>query len=138
MKTFASLLICLLLTLPTLASEEQHATWSSVDITSNIQRAGLVKVSGQVDGGCITMLQIVAFGRTNVVSGEDLKKISSYPLADMKITHEPGYELLGGYRVNVRLRRIAYDSNEILQDETAIIAVTETSGLQPVMIQKTR
>ena len=136
LKTSTSaLMVCLLLGLRAVASEEEYAIWSSVDITSKIQRAGLVRVVGRAEAGRIVKLQIVAFGRTNSVSGENLSRVSSYPLADMKITHEAGYERLGGYTVTVRLRRVAYDSDKKLRDETAIITVTEKGGLQPVTIQ---
>jgi hypothetical protein len=47
-----------------------------------------------------------------------------------------GYEQLGGYSVHVRLRRITYDSDKKLRNETAIITVTEKRGLQPVTIQE--
>src|SRR2546427_11077337 len=102
MKTFPILLFGLLLGLRAMASEEDYAVWSSVDIASSIPRAGLVRVSGRAEAGRITKFRIVAFGRTNLISGEYLKKVSTYPLADLKITHESGYEQLGGYSVNVR------------------------------------
>jgi hypothetical protein len=138
MKAFTIWLVCLVVGFQAFASEEEYATWSSVDITSNVQRAGLVRVSGRASDGHITSLQIVAFCRTNALSGDDLKKASSFPLADMKITHEAGYEQLGGYSVHVRLRRIAYDSDEKLQDDTGIITVTEKTGLQPLVIRQTK
>jgi hypothetical protein len=138
MKTLMITVVCLLLGFRAFASEEEFAIWSSVEITSNIERAGLVRVSGDAKDGRITSLLIVAFGRTNTVSGEHLKKISLYPLSDMKITHGAGYERLGGYSVHVRLRRITYDSDKKLHDETAIITVTEMSGLQPVTIREAK
>jgi hypothetical protein len=138
MKTFTTLLSCVLFGHWAIASEEEFAIWSSVEITSSIERAGKVTVTGRADDRRIVSLQIVAFGQTNVLSGGDLKKIGAFPLADIKITHEAGYEQLGGYSLHVRLRRIAYDSEKNLQDETAIITVTEKTGLQPVIIRKTR
>lgn len=138
MKALITLWGCLLLGSWAIASEEDYAIWSSVDLASNIHCAGMVKVSGRADDGRITSLKIVAFGRTNAISGEDLKVISSFPLDGVKLSHGPGYERLGGYSVHVRLRRIAYDSDRTLQDDTAIITVTEKDGLRPVAIQKTK
>src|SRR5215217_5253174 len=107
-----------------LASEEDHAVWSSIEIvTADIPRAGKVSVSARVDPAGISKLTIVAFGRAHEVAREELKKLSQFPLAGMTVTHEAGYEISGGYSVHIRFRRSYYDSEHKLRDETAIVSV---------------
>jgi len=121
------------------ASEEEFAIWSSAEIaTVEIPRVGRVSVSAKTDSGRISRLVIVAFDRTHNVVGDDLKRIADFPLSSMRLTHEAGYEILGGYTVHLKLRRSYYDSNKKLRDETAIVSVTEKNGLRKIDLTDTK
>lgn len=139
MKAFIPLLMCFVIAEGAFASEEVHAIWSSVEIaTDKIAHAGRVTVSAKTSGAGISKLTISAFGRVFNVAGDELKKIADYPIASIQITHEGGYEILGGYTVHLRLRRTYYDSDKKLRDEIALVSVSEKKGLAPVKVIETR
>jgi hypothetical protein len=96
------------------------------------------RIFAKADGTRIASLTILAFGNTHTVAGEDLKKISAFPLSSIRITHEAGYEALGGYTVHLTFRRTYYDSDKKLRDDTAVISVSQKRGLMGVDIQKTK
>jgi hypothetical protein len=136
MKTLFLLLTCLVFGTRAFASEEEYAIWSSVEIrTADIPHAGPVVLNTRTADGRIADLVIVAFGRTNALPQDALKQIVDYPIADLRLTHGPGYEQLGGYSLHVRLHRVGYDLHKRLKDETAIITLTEKAGFRPVRIE---
>jgi hypothetical protein len=136
MKTPLLLLACLVLGTRAFASEEDYAIWSSVEIrTTDIPHVGPVVLSARTADGRIADLVIVAFGRTNALPQDALKHIGDYPITDLRLTHGPGYEQLGGYSIHVKLHRLRYDLHKKLKDETAIITLTEKAGFQPVRIE---
>jgi hypothetical protein len=121
------------------ASEEEFAVWSSVEVTTTeIPHFGKVDVTAKADNERIAGLKITAFGKTHTLDGKGLEKISGFPLSSMRITHEAGYEELGGYTMHIKFRRTYYDSAKKLRDETAVISVSEKNGLMAVDVRDTK
>jgi len=118
------------------ASEEEIAFLTSFEATTTeILNHGSVSVRAKTDNGRIARLMINAFGKEYTLADENLKKISSFPLSSIEITHGPGYERLGGYTVHIKLRRTYINSEKKVRDETASILVTEMKGLMAVDIR---
>ena len=135
MKTL--LIACALIVASASASEEQLPEWSIIDVTTHkIPRAGVVNVRAQADKNGISQLEIAAFGESYRIVGDELTKVVGFPLRGLEITHEAGYEILGGYSVHVKLRHVFYDASKTLRKQTAIITITEKKGLNPIVINE--
>lgn len=114
------------------ASEEDFANWRTVQIEfGSLGQAGpaSLNISSGTDG--IEKFQLNAFGKTFSLKEADLKKLAGFPLHSLEVTHEAGYEILGGYSVHIKLYRV----NAKSQRDTAIITFQKNKdpsvGLTP-------
>jgi hypothetical protein len=114
----------LLLVSATFASEEEFLDWTSASVqVSGTPEAGDVSVIAAVEHGVWSSFTINAFGRTHVLSDEELLGLYGFPLSSMRTTHEQGYEELGGYTVHFRFDRTFYSGEGGLVSEIIYVSV---------------
>ncbi len=107
-------------------SEEQFAVWSRVRIECEpCGKAGKVSVEATVGSGTYRSMRITAFGRQHAVDAQTVKQLAGFPLSSIRVTHEVGYPIVGGYSVHLRLKRIFYSEKKELIQETALITICE-------------
>lgn len=138
MKALVTILIlCAATVASTSGSQEGFVGYSRLELTSqDIPRVGKIHISAKAEEGPISEFTIKAFGQEFRLSDSDLRQLSPFSLSSMLITHEPGYELLGGYTIRIQFRRTYQDAEKKLRDETAVISVIEKKGLMAVDVRE--
>ncbi|HSI64511.1 MAG TPA: hypothetical protein VLE43_15390 [Candidatus Saccharimonadia bacterium] len=141
MKRTPRLLFLLLLALasgPAMGSEESFVPWQSVVIKADgTPETGTIRVEASTGEQGLASLRIHAFGREETVGKADLEKLRGYPLASIVITHEPGYESIGGHTVNVRLKRTQYNEAKELKTEVMVISLPKNAALRVMKMPDT-
>jgi hypothetical protein len=115
---------------PLRASEEELLRWSEVRIVG-VERedTGKVVFSAKTAGEKYQDVTIEAFGKQFPVAKEDLPKLNGLPLNSLAITHEAGYERLGGHTVHFKMKVVYYDKAGRLIEERAALSVSRGKGL---------
>jgi hypothetical protein len=113
------------------ASEEEVVSWQSVVIKADgTPETGMIRVEASTGEKELASLHIHAFGKEEAVGKADLEKLRGYPLASIVITHEPGYESIGGHTVNIRLKRTRYNEAKELKTEVMVISLPKNAALR--------
>lgn len=68
---------------------------------------------------------IHAFDKRHELNQDELNKLKEFPLSSLQITHEPGYELLGGYTIYFKLNRVAYNADKEPISELICVSVNK-------------
>lgn len=106
------------------ASEEEFAVWRAMKIECDpCGKAGKVVVEAIVDSEDEPTLKIAAFGREHLLPAPQARQLADFPLSSIRVTHEAGYAAVGGYSVHVRFKRIFYDEQKKLVEETALLTI---------------
>jgi hypothetical protein len=127
MRTFLAVL--LLGTAVVCASEEEFLPWQEVRIVSAERpETGKVELMAVADTNGHRQVEIVAFGKKHTVPAADLAKLRRFPLDSLRLTHEAGYEELGGHTVHLRLKRENCIPGGYVE-ETVVISVSRGKGL---------
>ena len=128
----ALFLLCLsLLPFSGIASEEEFVPWQSITVKSpELPVAGVVTVEATASGAACQKFAIGAFGRTRSLTASELKRLESFPMSSMSITHEAGYASLGGHTVHVRLQRTYVDPAQKVIRETICISLPKDAELR--------
>ncbi len=114
----------LLLVGVTFASEEEFLDWTSASVqVAGTPEAGDISISATVGSGVWSSFTINAFGKTHVLSADELSALSGFPLSSMRTTHEQGYEEMGGYTVHFRFDRTFYSEESELVSEIIYVSV---------------
>jgi hypothetical protein len=123
------ILAILLLPFAAFASEEEFLPWREVRIVC-AERAdtGKVELIAVTGTNGYRQVEIVVFGKKHALTAADLAKLRGFPLRDLKLTHEAGYEELGGHMVHLRLTRVWYEAGQLLE-ETLVVSVSKVKGL---------
>ncbi len=126
----SSLLAAITATLPPVfASEEEFLPWKEVRIICAERDApGTVELRAHMVGNEYATVAITAFGKKHELAANDLKKLREFPLQDLRLTHEAGYEELGGHTVHLRLHRTFYEAGQLVE-EMVIVSVSKGKGL---------
>jgi hypothetical protein len=112
------------------ASEEEILPWSEVRIVGPERKdTGTIVFSAKTAGDTFQEVRIEAFGKTFTVAKEDLPKLAGFPLNSLAITHEAGYEELGGHTVYFKMKRLFYDREKRLIEERIALSVSRGKGL---------
>jgi hypothetical protein len=112
------------------ASEEEFLTWSEVRIVGAERKdTGKVVFSAKTAGDKYQEVNIEAFGKQFTVAKEDLQKLNGLPLNSLTITHEAGYEKLGGHMVHFKMKLVFYDKIGTLIEERVALSVSHGKGL---------
>ncbi len=122
---FAASLISILFLLinQTIGSEEEHLQWQSVRVECvELEPIGKVILTAQVNDNKFGSLEVTVFGRTHTLEPEKLAKLEGFPLSSLSITHEAGYEKLGGYTLSCKFKRLYYNDDKDLIEENAVIS----------------
>jgi hypothetical protein len=123
------LAVSLLLAAPLRASEEERLSWQEVRIVCGERpETGKVELYVRMASNEVAAASITAFGRKHELAAADLAKLRGFPLTDLKLTHEAGYEELGGHTVHLRLHRTFYEGGRVIE-ETVIVSVSKGKGL---------
>jgi len=113
-----------------LASQEQYLQWNEVRIISaGTEETGKVVFDAKVDGDKLLEVTIEAFAKKYSAEEEDLRKLDGFPLSGLVITHEGGYEELGGYTVNFKFIRTTYKEGKPIHESIAV-SVSKGKGLK--------
>jgi hypothetical protein len=124
-------LLCTVSSCPVHASQEEFLPWSSVVIKSAFRdQPDIVTVTATVNGPEFSELSIEAFGRTTTLTDADLKKLSGCLLSTCRLTHEPGYRLLGGHTVHLRLTRPPNMLPGQTQEQQILVSVPKNAPLE--------
>lgn len=106
------------------ASEEEFAKWKTVKIEfTSLGQASPSSLEIYSGKSGIERFLLNTFGKTFSLTESDLAKIRKFPLQDLKVTHEAGYEKAGGYSVHVMLHRADSSSRQ----ENAIVTFQKNS-----------
>jgi len=112
------------------ASQEQYLQWNEVRIVSpEREDTGKVVFDAKVDGDKLLEVTIEAFAKKHSVEKEDLRKLDGFPLSSLVITHEAGYEELGGHTVHFKFRRTTYKEGKPIY-ESIMVDVSKGKGLK--------
>lgn len=112
-------------------SEESFVPWNSAVIKSaGSPETGPIEVEAVATEGGFASLSISAFGKKEPVSKEDLVRLQGFPLSGIVLTQEPGYEVIGGHTVHVRLTRTFYDGAKVLKKATLVISLPKKASLK--------
>jgi hypothetical protein len=115
---------------PLAASEEEILPWSEVRIAGPERKdTGTVAFAAKAAGNTFQEVRIEAFGKAFTVAKEDLPKLAGFPLNSLVITHEAGYERLGGHTVHFKMKRLFSDPQKRLIEERIILSVSRGKGL---------
>jgi len=128
--SIAALILTGLLTVTTArASEEEFLPWQEVRIVcAQRPETGKVELMAVADTNGYRQVEIVAFGKKHTVPAADLAKLRRFPLDSLRLTHETGYEELGGHTVHLRLKRENCIPGGYVE-ETVVISVSRGKGL---------
>lgn len=92
------------------ASEEEQLPIAEVRIVAAERKeTGRVAFHAKVDGDEYKEVRIEAFGKEYPLEKRDLALLSGFPLTSLEITHETGYEKLGGHTVYFKFKRPVKD-----------------------------
>ena len=123
-RIFAFLLLFSTLLVRGAASEEEIIPWQSVRIQSPaIPTVGVVTVEASTDGSTFKQFKITAFGRTHALEGAELKRLESFPLLSLTLTHEAGYARLGGHTLYLKLCRTYHDEAKKQKHQAVTISL---------------
>ncbi len=113
-KIISLFVFAVLLGLPSAnASEEDFAIWKSIKIEfGSLGKAGPSTLEIDTGKSGIEKFVLFSFAKTVSLTEVDLAKIRNFPLQSIKVTHEAGYEEIGGYSVHVRLHRFNSNSSQ--------------------------
>jgi len=112
------------------ASAEEVLRWRTVEIDCfEDKQTGIVHFSAKTDGQRIGSVTLKAFGKSFSLRSSHLKKIRSFPLDSLKVTHEAGYEKPGDYTVLFKLARTTHDKSRKPHHEEAVISISKGKGL---------
>jgi hypothetical protein len=90
---------CFSIHLKAIASEDDFLTWKAI----SAEFSNGVSIRVEADGPVYKKFTINAFNKSFELSPEDLNKIEGLSLSLLNITHEAGYEEVGGETVYFRL-----------------------------------
>lgn len=111
------------------ASEEEYLPWVEVRVAGPERGdVGKVVFSATLEGDRYRSVSVDAFGRTLVLDKADLAKLDGLPLASLRITHEAGYERLGGHTVHFRLK-VTRTTDGKAVEESGGFSVSRGKGL---------
>lgn len=112
------------------ASEEEFLLWSDVRIAC-VERedTGKVVFSAKVAADQYQAITLEAFGKSYPVAKADLPKLKDFPLSNLVMTHEAGYERLGGHTVHFKLKRLTHDAAGALVEERLVLSISRGNGL---------
>jgi len=125
-----ALLACLALSFlpivaPATASEEEFLPVSEVRLVFNErEQTGRVVFAAKTDEGKFQEVQIEAFGKKYTLEKADLTKLDGYPLDMLAVTHEAGYERLGGHTIYFKFKMDPKGA-----PSKAMIAVSKGKGI---------
>ncbi len=104
-----AVLILILAARSLMAGEESGpVAWQSVVIrTEKVPGAGVIAIEATVEGSEWKALKVEAQGNTTLLTPEDLRVLEGYPLSGLRITHEGGYQPIGGHVVSLRFEKPA-------------------------------
>jgi hypothetical protein len=112
------------------ASEEEFLEWSEVRIVApEREDTGKVAFSARIAGDKYHEVKIEAFGKEFTLDKEHRAALDGFPLNSLRLTHEAGYERLGGHTVSCQLKKTHYDAEKRLVEDRVVISVTKTRGL---------
>jgi hypothetical protein len=111
------------------ASEEEILPWSEVRVVGAENKdTGTVVFSAKVAGGIYREVNLEVFGKKFAVPQEQPRKLTGLPLASPTITHEAGYERLGGHTVHFKLKHVYLVQGRLLE-ESLTLSVSRGKGL---------
>jgi hypothetical protein len=112
------------------ASEEEFLPWCEVRIVGAERKdTGQVIFTAKVAGEKYQDVTIEAFGKQFTLAKEDLRKLNGLPLNSLAITHEAGYESLGGHTVHFKMKVAYHDKTGSLIEERVALSVSRGKGL---------
>ena len=113
-----------------LASEEEFVPWSEVRIVSpKHEQTGTVSLTAKLEGAEYKELAVEAFGKKYAIEKKDLARLAGFPPSSLVITHEAGYEQLGGHMVHFKWKRSYLDAGGKLVEEKALVSISKGKGL---------
>ena len=105
MKTIIILLVSIrIMALACLGSEEIPLPLGAADIKGWTEIAGGVRIQIESPKGSIDSVKITAFGRDIKIPDAELAKLKGVIYSEVSISHEGGYEELGGHTIYFILR----------------------------------
>jgi hypothetical protein len=112
------------------ASEEEFVVWQQVKIVSPAYKeTGTVVFDAQTDGETSRAVSIRAFDKDFKLDDAQLSKLKGFPLSSLSITHEAGYERLGGHTVHFKMKRVFYQAPKT-REEHIRISISKGKGLE--------
>lgn len=116
------------------ASEEEFLEVADVRIVA-AERAdtGKVVLAAKLAGGSVKEMTVEAFGKKYVLEQGQLDKLAGFPLTSLVMTHEAGYERLGGHTVYFKLKRSFPDANGRVVERKVVVSVSKGKGLAVAM-----
>lgn len=121
MKTWLSfyLFACIVLsTVQVFSSEEDFLGWQSVTI--GLKTPGKNKdvevIASQNRQFEFDKFLIKIDGTEYKLNENQLKQLNGYPLSSISLTHEAGYEKVGGYTIGIRLTNRFYQKDTLINN----------------------
>ena len=120
------------------ASEEESLFSTEVKIVFNADQTVPVVFTAKVSpgkhmetlGDC-QEVTIEAFGKRHVLDKFQCAKLNGFPLSSLRVTHEAGYERIGGHTIHFRMKNA--------NDDTVIVSVSKGQGLrEPEILPKAK
>lgn len=131
MRNILSLLLVFLFAFSSAsASEEEFLPWKEVKIVcAENSETGKVVFDAQTDGNAYKFVSITTFGKQFKLDGPQLSKLKRFPLSSLSITHEAGYEQLGGHTVHFKMKYHRYQAPKVVEGRV-VISVSKGKGLE--------
>lgn len=112
------------------ASEEEILPWSELRIVGVERKdTGKVVFTAKTAGDEYKEVTLEAFGKQFAVAKEDLPKLKRFPLNSLAITHEAGFERLGGHTVQFKMKLVYFDKAARLIEDRVALSVSRGKGL---------
>lgn len=114
------------------ASEEEimGVNQAQVKTVSSSEQTGTAVFEAQTDGGEYKAVSISAFGKEFKLDKPQLEKLKGLPVSSLEVTHEAGYESLGGHTIYFKFKRqqIHPDTKKVLKTGVTI-SISKGKGL---------
>jgi hypothetical protein len=118
------------------ASEEEFLEYSEVRIVfmerEDTSKVVLVAKAGEEK---LKEVTIEAFGKKYVVEQAQLDQLSGFPLSSLVVTHEGGYERLGGHMIHFKFKKVHVAGEGRLIEEKVRLSVSKGKGISVVASQ---
>jgi hypothetical protein len=97
----AAVIITYLTCIPAFSSEEDYIGWKSFVIECfETPKAGKISCEAVRNEKGFAKFIIRAFSKEYALTKDQLTKLEGFPLESLKISHEAGYEEIGGYTLH--------------------------------------